>query len=183
MDFYYRSLRDGGCEVICTRCFSRIGTASCSREIRDMELAHQCGSRWAGAELQTARTLPVPTRSAKASRPLGRAVLIFAAAAVLCYALPTLFEFEALRVLNPWLGTLLPGDLVGCAALGIFFRQPKAGALLYVVLSAIEACSYEFHWMPRAAMPWMTDVVPTIAVALALLRIPALRDSRSVTRA
>ena len=37
MDYYYRHLGDGRCEVICTRCFETVGVASGIDAIRDLE--------------------------------------------------------------------------------------------------------------------------------------------------
>ena len=185
MNFYYRSLAEGRCEVVCTRCFLTIGAAREMEEILRIESSHVCPA---------VRIAPIgPARSAPGAsrRPLGgvpctlpplplagdrcaprfvRNAFLLLVAALVLYVLPTVLEWAALRHWNPWLSVILPGDLAGCACLGIVFRKIKQGISLYCLLTAIEACVYWLHVAPPEALLWFTDFVPSLVVVVMLLR-------------
>ena len=109
------------------------------------------------------------TAAPSRSRLAGRSLLVLSAA-LLLYALPTALEFAALRHWSPWISSVLPGDLAGCAFLGIAFRKVKAGVLLYCLLTVFEACTYGWNIMPLSVLPWFTDLVPTVVVSAMMLR-------------
>ncbi|HZZ37765.1 MAG TPA: hypothetical protein VFE06_01460 [Acidobacteriaceae bacterium] len=87
------------------------------------------------------------------------------------YLLPTMLEFAASRALNPWLAVILPGDLLGCAAMIGLLGMPRTGVLLYLALTTLEGLSYAAN---RAVVPdlrWFADLVPTLVVLTLLLRM------------
>jgi hypothetical protein len=189
MDFYYRSLPEGRCEVVCTRCFLTLGAAREMEGIRRMEDSHRCPAAqptasvharsadpWAGVA-PTLRRPSAPAAHVSMRRMVQNALLLLAAAFAL-YLLPTVFEFAALRHWNPWISTVLPGDLAGCAFLCIVLRKVKAGICLYCLLTLIEACVYRLHIMPLSVLPWFTDLVPTIVVSMIVLR--SARDMEKI---
>lgn len=188
MNFYYRSLPDGRREVVCTRCFLTIGAAADMDETRQIEGAHQCVAARNPAMRPPAppvgpvkpdahRRIPFSIDSLLSAtngihaRRTVRSVLLMAAAAVFLYVLPNQFEFMALRHWNPYVSSVLPGDMLGCAFLCIFFRKVKAGVSLYCALTAFEASFLGLHIMPLSVLPWFTDLVPTVVVSAMVLRI------------
>jgi hypothetical protein len=187
MNFYYRLLPDGRCEVVCTRCFLTIGAALEIEEIRRVESSHQCvpvrilavrpaappASR---PTLDAQRRLPASFRSLLATTSESgttrrvRNGLLLLGTALFLYIMPNQFEFLALRHWNPWVSSVLPGDLLGCAVLCIAFRKVKAGVFLYCLLTTLEACALGLHIMPLSVLPWFTDLIPTLVVAVMVLR-------------
>ena len=176
MDFYYRFLPNGRCEIVCTRCFMTVGTASNAGDIQHVEMSHVCLAKTAprspDREPDSPAKPPAVLTPGKHSAPtrFWRNILIFICAALFLYLLPKLLEFVALRHLNPLLSLVVPGDLVGCACLAIFLRRRKAGIALYCLLTAIEACFCLFHLTSVNTLSWITDLVPTLVVGAILLR-------------
>jgi hypothetical protein len=191
MNFYYRSLPEGRCEVVCTRSFRTLGAARELEEIRRIESRHQCAPK-RPADPPPRPISIAPPRDRTRVRILGltmdrnslsrvtRNAVLALMAALLLYGLPTALEFAALRHWNPWVSTLLPGDATGCLCLGIVFRKMKAGILLYCLLTAFEACAYGLHIMPLSVLPWFTDLVPTLVVS-AMVLWPAEGGARLIT--
>jgi hypothetical protein len=180
MDFYYRSLPDGRCEVVCTRCFITVGTAWNIEHIRRIEGSHTClakrpaVSRPKPAESEVpqvaARVAKVSSDFNKPSKSrVARSVTLLCLVAALFYAFPKTLEFSALQKWNPWISVVLPGDLAGCLCLAIVFRKMKAGILLYLLLSAAEACLYWLDLTPADVLPWIADLVPTVVISLMVL--------------
>ena len=101
-----------------------------------------------------------------------RGTLLLMAAAVFLYIVPNQFEFMALRHWNPYISSVLPGDVLGCAFLCIVLRKVKAGISLYCALTAFEASFLGLHIMPVSVLPWFTDLVPTVVVAAMVFRTP-----------
>ena len=181
MNFYYRSLPENRCEVVCTRCFRTLGAGRGMDEISRIENSHQCAARQ--AVRPAPRPFPIPAPRERRKFPslslrldrhslsgLWRRCLLVVLAALALYVLPTALEFAAMRHWNPWVSTVLPGDVAGCVCLGILFRRRKAAALLYCLLTIFEAGAYGLHIMPLDVLVWFTDLVPTLAVAAMVLR-------------
>jgi hypothetical protein len=42
-----------------------------------------------------------------------------------------------------------------------------------LLLTSVEGCLYTFHLVPPQAIPWLTDLVPTVVVGTIMLRPPA----------
>ncbi len=185
MDFYYRSLKNGWCEVVCTRCLLTLGAAIGTADIWDLEKAHHCDCTRPVAPLAARFRRFVSDANyeeAGAAAPAKpnpwRAICLVTVAVMLLYTLPTLFEFAALRHVSPWFATVLPGDLAGCVCLMVCFRKTGAGLGLYLLLTAIDACLYGLELMPPQLIPWLTDAIPTLVVTAMLWRSPLLRPAR-----
>ena len=187
MNFYYRSLTDGKCEVVCTRCFMTIGAAREIHAIRHLENRHRCGTkRIAGTDRRS------PARSPASVSRLMRAIervnrsralrngFLLVAVALLLYILPTLVEFAVVHRWNPWITALWPGDLAGCACMIVVFRRVKEGIALYCLLTVIKSCLYSFHVTPMIALLWISDTVPSLIVAAMVLRLPP-RSAKLIT--
>lgn len=183
MHFYYRNLKDGRCEVICTRCFLTIGIASGIEAIRGLEDIHHCSKQemplFTGHSSPTAhhRGVPITSRLTRGNVPEhnashARTTLRLIAVTFLFYVLPTVLEFEALRVWNPWIAIVLPGDLLGCVCLIAVFRKVKTGMAVYSLLTAMEGCLYSFHMTPLRAIPWIADLIPALMISGIMLRSP-----------
>lgn len=181
MNFYYRSLPEGRCEVVCTRCFLTLGAAQDMEEIRRIEASHQCAAGCRASAPSRPLRIPPPAGRARFhmlsltagsdSRPRAvRRSLLLMLAAMLLYAVPTALEFAALRHSGSWVSTVLLGDLAGCACLAIVFRRVKAGVLLYCLLTVFEAGAYALHILPLNALLWITDLVPTVLVLAMVVR-------------
>jgi len=183
MKFYYRHDENNSCEVICTRCFAKLGTASDLIAIREMEARHICSRSTheenSGTHLTGVPRRELPTRTCHLIRRFigypgeiqwSKMTAVLACIAVLLYGLPTVGEFFAVRHLNPWLAAILPGDLLGCGCLVAIFRMYRAGILLYLGLTAVEGWLYLSHALAKNALPWMVDIVPAFVVASLILR-------------
>lgn len=183
MEFFYRSLPGGRCEVVCTRCFLTLGSAGEIDEIRCLEDLHHCTRQTPAI---SGRSVPPQRRpqlvSVSAPRPLEsssmeisplRKLLLLVAVCLVLYVLPTAFEFSVLPDWNPWFATILPGDLLGCLCLATVFRRFKMGVVLYGVLTIFESLIYVTGIAPVRLIPWFTDLLPTLAVAGIVLRDPA----------
>jgi len=185
MDFFYRTLQDGRCEVVCTRCFLTIGTAAEAEAIWALEDNHSCtGAAFAMPSAQRTSSLadlpvPVPTRQVAPHKAFTRkasglrTALLALCATIALYALPTLFEFAAMRRWNPWLAVMLPGDLAGCLCLILVFRRVRTGITLYLLLTFLEGTLYALHILPLSSIVWIVDLIPTLLVIQMLWRSPA----------
>jgi hypothetical protein len=169
MNFYYRSLQEGRCEIVCTRCFRTVGAAGDIDEMRRLEDCHACAVR------REAVPIPLPADSrhlipatprmiSKPKAPPGPNYLLLSIAAVFLYIVPTLFEFTVLRNWNPWIAVVIPGDIAGCFCLAVVFRKVRIGIALYCVMTMIEAGLYWLNVMPPGILPWVTNLVPTLVV-------------------
>lgn len=189
MNFYYRPLPDGRREIVCTRCFLTIGAAVETEEIRRLEENHRCAATRIPATGPLAALAAVPKRRSQgriafAMDSIGwvrngmrtrggvRSVLFVVAAAVFLYIVPNQLEFLALRHWNPYISSVLPGDVAGCVFLCVVLRRVKVGVALYCVLTAFEAGALGLHVMPVGVLPWFTDLVPTLVVGVMVLRMP-----------
>jgi hypothetical protein len=190
-DYYRRYQNDGSCEIICTQCFSTVGTALNARSAEAIEAGHSCSNKTnrAGA-VETAN--PGANRSAtltarKSVRqfpevfPRNRMYLPIAAfaAVFLCYALPTVAELIALHHVNLWFACILPGDLAGCICIGAVFKMPRTGALLYLLLTLLEGYLHVAHLLAAGAFVWIVDLVPTLTVIGILVYTTIASDARS----
>jgi hypothetical protein len=85
------------------------------------------------------------------------------------YALPTAVEFIATQHFNPWIASILPGDIVGCLCLAAIFKLRRTAVLLYLTLTVLEALFFQLDLVSAHALIWIVDLVPT----LVLLRLAA----------
>ena len=181
MKYYYHYGKNGSCEVICTRCFIKLGVATELTAIRQLEVRHICGEithdplKLPGDGLSSQEksvTLHFLRRfiglPGKIKWP--NMMVVFAAIAVLLYGLPTTGEFMAAEHLSPWLAIILPGDLLGCVCMAAVFRMYRTGLLLYLGLTVIEASLYLSHTLGKNELPWVVDIVPAVVVASMILR-------------
>ena len=177
MNFYYRSLSDGRCEVVCIHCFLTVGTARDIEHIRRVENSHTClvkrrsapgftPGASVGSPVAVSISMPSPAVRKPSISHVARIVVLLCLVAALLYVLPKFFEFHAMHRWNPWISVVLPGDLAGCLCLAIVFRKIKAAILLYCLLTSAEALLYWLHIAPADVLPWVADLVPTVVISL-----------------
>jgi hypothetical protein len=171
--FYRRYDPDGRCKVICMQCFQTLGTAWDRQSLEEMEAGHMCSFRTEGTpppdmhtRMKNVRSEPPLLRDALQMNILLLALLTV----LLLYFVPTALELGASHVLNPWLAVILPGDVIGCAALVALLRMPRTGILLYLGLTAIEGLSYAANGALLPEVRWFADLIPTLLVLTLLLR-------------
>jgi hypothetical protein len=177
MNCYLLHKKDGTCEVICTRCFVKLGAADRTDAVREMEALHVCDRTVAPKHLPSivpirgsSDTLLTPSQihrlfdsyGARPTPNLWTALLLIVS---LLYVLPTVIEVLAARHLNPWLAIILPGDIAGCAWLFGVFKMQRTGLILYLLLTACEACLYVSNIVSVDSLIWIADLVPTVIVA------------------
>src|SRR5215469_2045902 len=179
MNFYYRTLSDGRCEVVCTHCFLTVGVAWGTDRIRQIENSHTCLAKSpsvskpspglnSGPQLVAVPPAFPAVKDTSNSRVVRNAGLLCVVAALL-YVVPKLLEFNALHKWNPWISVVVPGDLAGCLCLAIVFRKIKAGVLLYCLLTGAEACLFWLRVTPNDILPWIADLVPTLVISMMVL--------------
>jgi hypothetical protein len=173
-DYYRRRSQDGTYETICTQCFATLGPAgdlvnlslveaahACRKPIRKIERRHQNDSVTGEPLEQSIEPQPF------LAKPRTSAVILVLFALVLClYVLPTVIELELVGPLGAWVSCILFGDIAGCLFLALFLGMRKFGALLYLVLTAIEGGLYVNRLLPVRWLPWVVDSVPTLAVTV-----------------
>lgn len=176
MQFYRRFYEDGSCRVICLYCYEMLGTGLNRDAVKRLEAAHVCGE-WtrAGAEPEEASRIHLVRRERARSRV--RRLLVLPAIACLLYGVPTALELVARLHVNTWLAVILPGDVVGCAALAGPAKMPRTGVLLYMGMTALECGLHVTHAMRGMTMAWVADLVPTLVVMKVALQ-RGLRLSR-----
>lgn len=185
MNCYLIYSKDGTCEVVCTRCFLKLGTAEGLDAARELDALHVCPGKAARDELarmfsqhdsSAIWSMSIKSRIRRIFRQWStlqvRDILIALVSVVsLLYVLPTVVELVAAHSLSPWLAIILPGDVVGCAWLIFGFKMQKTGLILYVLLTVCESCLYAFHVVSANALVWIVDLVPTLVVAGMTLRL------------
>jgi hypothetical protein len=186
MRYYRRYQTDGSCTVICTHCFATLGKAADFAAAGDLEERHVCGKavppEFSDAALRSFASFRKPAGGGRERivdfvRRLGERfpVLAFAAVALIVYGVPTLIELTIANNVTPWAGTVVFGDLIGCACLAVLFRMPATALFLYLGLTAFEGWLYFSGAVPADGLAWIADSVPMLAVAgrMAYLRSTA----------
>jgi hypothetical protein len=194
MKYFRRYNPDGSCRIICLRCFATIGAAKNSPEVVDLEHQHVCRGQHAVEPNQQSigNLRPVETfHPAGLSSVLDFAarlrgpdvVLILTTTVLLLYGFPTIIELAAIHWGIPTVGIIVFGDLVGCACLATILRMPATGATLYLALLLCEIGLDSSGALPRPLLPWILDLVPTIAVTgkIASVRSTILKSSRLIS--
>ncbi len=184
MDFYYRHLGNGRCEVVCARCSQLVGVAEDVDAVRGVEVNrrfpsvgnvgveavraleenHRCADGAGERVIETSRAAHQPANQQRGRGWLGSAALLLAAVLFL-YGLPTLIEFIALRTWSPWIAVVFPGNLAGCLCLMLAFRKVGLGIALYLALLAGQALLYGLQIADAQTIFWISDAVPTMIVA------------------
>ena len=174
MKCYLLYKKDGTCEVICTRCFVKLGVADRTDAIREMEALHVCDRAVAPPSIVPIRgssdTLLDTNQIRRILRSYGERAkpnlwVALLSIASLLYLLPMVIKLLAARHLNPWLAVILPGDIAGCAWLFGVFKMQRTGLILYLLLTACESCLYVSNIVSADALIWIADLVPTLIVA------------------
>ena len=175
MKYFRRHNPDESCRIICLRCFTTIGTANNSTEALDLEHQHVCaGPHVAKPDQQSTGNF----RVLQTSDPAGSSSLLDFAAhlrmpdmalllmsiLMLIYGLPSVIESAALYWRIPAVGIIVLGDLAGCVCLATILRMPATGVTLYLALLLCEIILQCTGALPRPLLPWILDLLPTIAV-------------------
>lgn len=180
MDYFYKFCADGSCDIICTRCFLKIGSGPEARTAREQADLHICRApretvagnegnlpgylvteatrerilRWVdGVEISK---LPVP--------------VLLLLAIVVFYILPNFLEFAILRHASPWAAKILIGDLAGCIGIFVALKKKKLAVILYLALTAVECWLFSAQIISAHSLFYLTDLVPTAVMASAILR-------------
>jgi len=170
MHYHRRYLEDSSCEIICTRCFLTVGTASGLAAIKALESQHTCP---APASINQALPLPEqgvtdPKRNWLSRYSSGLAglpiPLLVIAVAVLLYVIPTAIEIALSIEVGPWLASIILGDFVACAFIFAFFKMRRTGVILYLLLTISKIWLFSAHLIPASSLPWITDAVPVLIV-------------------
>lgn len=191
-NYHRRYRQDGSCQIICTQCFSTLGTAFNSVQAHAMETGHICHDRIArpGNNRSPSNHLPSIPRSKDNLLARARHFVAFAirqrdylpatiaASFLLFYALPTALELLAAPYLNIWIGSIIPGDMAACFCIAILFRRPRTALVLYAVLTAFEAYLHVAYLLPVNVIAWITDLFPSLAVAALIVRASADAGAR-----
>jgi hypothetical protein len=169
MDHYYRYLKDGQCEVVCTRCFETIGIGFVISEARRMAASHLCKSE--AVSLASADESHLASRlSFQFFKVLALHKYQWLLLVVICfYCIPTIFEVVLLRLPGMGLANILIGDLTGCLGIFFFLRQRTLAVLLYVALSASELYLYSSRIVPTPMLVGFMDAVPTLIIGAAVV--------------
>lgn len=194
LDFVHRFNEDGSCETICTRCFTTAGRARDLKRIQWLERVHDCRTH-PPPDLHSG----LPNQGQKQSELAGNhrkeqrwripgrlestRILLFLFSLVLCsYLLPSVIELQMIKRVGVWLSCIVFGDLVGCSLLSFVLGLRKTGAGLYLCLTGSEIWLYVTGVVAKPLLPWLVDVVPTLAIAGLVLffafrvkPVPALR--------
>jgi hypothetical protein len=172
---YYRFLADGSCDIICTRCFLKIGKGQTPDAAREQADSHIC---------QVA-SCPGDFVNAPATEETGDAVremlpnfgilrlptpYLLLLAFVLFYAIPTVLEMAILRHPSLWAVDILIGDLSGCIGIFVVLKKKKLAVLLYLALTAIEFWLYSTQVISAHLLVYLMDLVPSVIMAVAILR-------------
>jgi hypothetical protein len=175
MDYYYRFFTDGSCDIICTRCFLKIGKGQgpdAARKEADLHIC-QVGRRAEGvatafAEQQTVERL---SRRARGFEILTLpAPFLLLLAVLLFYVLPTLLEFAVFRHASLWTLGILLGDLSGCIGIFVVLKKRKLAVFLYLALTVVECWLYSTQVLSAHSLIYLMDLVPTAIMASAILR-------------
>lgn len=167
MKFYRRFYEDGSCRVICLSCYEMLGTGLDREAAERLGTAHVCrewvlaGGESGARQAAEAEEMERPRRAWLAGL---HPMVLLPMIALLFYAAPTGLEILARVHVNTWLAVILPGDLVGCAALIWLAKLPRTGVLLYIGLTALESCLHLTHTMRGMTMAWVADLVPTLVM-------------------
>lgn len=182
MHYYYRFFPDGSCDIICTRCFLKIGKGQESGAARMQADQHICqvgrgAARVASAAVEQ-QTMERVSRRARGfevlSLPVPYMVLL---AVLLFYVLPTLLEIAVLQHASLWAFGILFGDLSGCIGIFVALKKKKLAVVLYLALTAVECWLYSAQILSAHSLVWLMDAVPTAIMAGAILR-PRARLAR-----
>lgn len=174
MNFYRRYRADDRCVIICLRCFETVGTVAVSAAA-DAERRHVCGLEITSSDSNSAPPSSIAVWSAclaafACSLRRRYVAVLFLALAVLLYAVPTAIEAAALGHVGPWLAVIGFGDVVGCMCLALL-QTPFSAFILYIALTCCETILYTTGAVSAPRLVWMVDLVPTIVVALTIVRL------------
>lgn len=191
MKYFRRYNSDESCKIICLQCFATIGTAKNSTDALDLEHQHVCsGPHVVRPDQQSTGNFRVIQTSDPA---VSGSLLDFAAhlrmpdmalllvtILLLLYGLPSVIEFAALYWRISAVGIIVFGDVAGCACLATILRMPATGVTLYLALLVCEIGLQSTGALPRPLLPWILDLLPTIAVTgkIATVRSAVLKSSR-----
>ncbi|MGC2161231.1 MAG: hypothetical protein WA634_04925 [Silvibacterium sp.] len=176
MKYYHRYGEDGTCKVICTQCFLTLGIADGLAAARDMEAAHVCTREGLPRAVSHKRPgdigpcLAANGRTRSEKNKILNLLAVALSMVFLLYALPTVVEIAASRVVNPWVAMILPGDLIGCAWLIAGLKMRRTGMALYLALTFCEGCLYLSRIVPVGLLPWIADIVPTCVAVIIMAR-------------
>ena len=174
MEYHYRFFADGRCEILCTRCFLKIGEGTEPALARAQAAKHVCPlapgqgivikpSTEIDADAVRARFLTRERFHIPA--PL---LILFTVAA--CYGLPTVAEWAILRYGNLWMGAVLLGDLCGCIGIFAVLKRKRLAVSLYMTLTVVELWLSVAQLVSVQVLVYTMDLVPTAILALAVLR-------------
>jgi hypothetical protein len=179
MYFHRRFLEDGSCEIVCTHCFRTIGVAAGLLAIKKLEAAHICAaagdkSKRSAQSLDLNRAMAaMPLRPAKnsdwisvhAGKVLGLPLpLLLPVVTLLLYGLPTAIELLLLPHTGIWFASIVLGDLTACVCIFAVFKMRRTGVILYLLLIIGKSLLYTAHIIPVNVLPWITDIIPVLAV-------------------
>jgi hypothetical protein len=177
LDFVHRFNEDGSCETICTRCFATAGRARNPNRIQWLEQVHICPTQpppdsdfVLPNQRQEQSGLSGNDRKERRWRIPGKLestrILLFLFSLVLCsYLLPSIIELQMMKRVGVWISCIVFGDLVGCSLLSLVLGLKKTGAGLYVCLTGFEIWLYVTGVVAKQLLPWVVDLVPTLAIA------------------
>lgn len=177
MKYYLLYRNNGTCDVICTRCFVKLGVAGQSDALREMEALHVCDRAAAPKHLSSIAPIRGSSNGLLDTDQIRRILGSYGERGVpnlwmalllivsLLYLVPTVIEILAARHLNPWLAVIFPGDIAGCAWLFGALKMQRTALILYLLLTACESCLYLSNMVSDNALIWIVDLVPTLVVA------------------
>ncbi|MGA2538164.1 MAG: hypothetical protein ABSF53_19290 [Terracidiphilus sp.] len=173
MEYHYRFFADGSCDIICTRCFLKIGKGQELSAAREQAALHVCQAgvvQGGGFSARQSTDHAVRRWLRKLDIQALPAPLFLLIAVTVFYVLPTLLEFAILRHANLWLASILVGDLSGCIGIFVILEKRKLAVLLYLALTALEFWLYSTHIVSAVTLVYLMDLVPTVVMAGAVLR-------------
>jgi hypothetical protein len=95
---------------------------------------------------------------------VARVGLLALLALALFYFLPTGIEWMLLQRFNPWVASILFGDLVGCAFLAFEMGLKKTAGFIYVTATVVEILLYVSNLVPGHWLIWVTDSLPAAVI-------------------
>jgi hypothetical protein len=174
MDYHYRFLANEQCEILCTRCFLKIGEGATPGQARAQAEKHLCPFA-PGPRLPLRPSIYEQTEAVRARFLMREAfripapiLILFAVSA--CYGLPTVMEWAILRYANLWMGAVFMGDLCGCIAIFVVLKRRRLAVTLYLALTAAEWWLCAAQVVSTQALVLLMDAVPTAILATAILR-------------
>jgi len=174
MDYHYRFLADGRCEILCTRCFSTIGEATTPGLARVQADLHLCplapGPGITMRPSTEGQKEAVRAQFLTHGLPGIPAPVLLVLAISVCYLLPTVLEWTILHYSSGWTGAVLIGDLCGCVGIFVLLRRKRLAVVLYVALTAVEYWLCAAQVVSTQMLLGLMDLVPTAILAGAIVR-------------